>query len=80
MPVKDVDGGIIWRGYNPRILSERLPKEQYVSKPFYFGGSNVPTDLGLPKSSYSGTGMSVSTTEYRYSGKQTRPKFPLLRK
>lgn len=73
MPLKDIDGGLVWQGYNPHILSGRLPKEQYVAKPFYFGGSNIPTDLGLPKSSYSGSGMKVSTT-------QVVKKLPHLRK
>ena len=57
MPVKDVDGGLIWQGYAPRLFTGKLPQEQYVSKPFYFGGSQVPSELGLPKSAYSGTGM-----------------------
>lgn len=46
MPVKDVDGGLIWKGYNPRLFDDKLPKEQYVSRPFYFGGSQVPVSLG----------------------------------
>lgn len=57
MPVKDVDGGLNWRGYDPRLFTGRLPHDQYVSKPFYFGGSQVPTNLGMPPSSYSGSGM-----------------------
>lgn len=57
MPVKDVDGGLVWQGYDPRLFTGRLPQDQYVSKPFYFGGSQVPTDLGMPPSSYSGSGM-----------------------
>lgn len=36
----DVDAGLVWQGYNPSILTERTPRE---SKPFYFGGSQVPT-------------------------------------
>lgn len=73
MPIKDVDGGIIWQGYNPHILSGQMPKEQYISKPFYFGGSNIPTDLGLTKSSYSGSGIKNIRT-------QVVKKLPLLRK
>ena len=57
MPVKDVDGGLVWQGYDPRLFSGRLPQDQYVSRPFYFGGSQVPTDLGMSQSSYSGSGM-----------------------
>ena len=47
MPVKDVDGGLVWDGYNPRLFTDKLPKEQYVAKPFYFGGSQVPESIGL---------------------------------
>ena len=57
MPVKDVDGGLVWQGYDPRLFTGRLPQDQYVSKPFYFGGSQVPTDLGMSPQSYSGSGM-----------------------
>lgn len=57
MPIKDIDGGLVWQGYNPRLFNDKLPQEQYVSKPFYFGQSQVPTSLGLSKSQYSGTGI-----------------------
>ena len=57
MPILDVDGGLVWNGYSPRLFTGRLPKEQYASLPFYFGGSNVPTDLGLKRNEYSGSGM-----------------------
>lgn len=65
MPVKDVDGGLVWQGYDPRLFTGKLPQDKYVEKPFYFGGSQVPTDLGLPKNSYSGTGMSCSQCKMR---------------
>ena len=54
MPVKDTDGGLVWNNYSPRLFNDRLPKEQYVSKPFYFGGSQVPVDLGAPQLSSQG--------------------------
>jgi len=54
MPVKDVDGGLTFQGFNPRILTDKLPRDQYVSKPFYFGGAQAPVALGLPPRSYSG--------------------------
>ena len=44
MPVADIDGGLTFQGYNPKILTGRLPKQE---KPFYFGGNNVPFDLAL---------------------------------
>jgi hypothetical protein len=47
MPVLDVDGGLIFQGYNPRILTGRLPAQE---KPFFFGGSQIPSSLGLTKS------------------------------
>lgn len=58
MPVYDVDGGLVWRGYDPRLFSKPLPKEQYISKPFYFGGSQVPV---FYSKSMQGTGMMAST-------------------
>lgn len=68
MPVPDIDGGIIFQGYNPRILTGRLPARS--PKPFYFGGSQVPSSLGLPESSYSGSGMSMRVVK----------KLPFIRK
>jgi len=43
MPIKDIDGGLVWRGYYPAVIkgAKALPKDTYVSEPFYFGGSNV---------------------------------------
>jgi|TARA_R110000868_G_scaffold168421_1_gene403150 hypothetical protein len=38
---KDVDGGLVWQGFSPRVQTDRLPKDKYVSLPFYFGGSNI---------------------------------------
>lgn len=52
MPIADPDGGMIWQGYNPRILSDKMPKDTQISpQPFYFGGSQVPTTLGRHKTS-----------------------------
>jgi hypothetical protein len=52
MPVKDADGGLVWGGFSPRTITDRLPKETYASVPFRFGGSNVRayTTKGLLKS------------------------------
>ena len=45
MPVRDVDSGMIWQGYNPSIITHQQAPEPYK---FYFGGSQVPTaDLGI---------------------------------
>lgn len=43
MPIKDIDGGLVWNGYYPAVIkgAKALPKDTYVSEPFYFGGSNV---------------------------------------
>jgi hypothetical protein len=57
MPVKDVDGGLIWNNYNPRMFGDKIPADKYVEKPFFFGGSQVPYQLGLSKTQYSGTSM-----------------------
>jgi len=38
---KDVDGGLVWRGFSPRTDTGRLPVDRTVSNPFRFGGSNV---------------------------------------
>ncbi len=49
MPVKDVDGGLVWAGYFPAVVSVKgakaLPKDTYSSVPFGFGGSQVKTAL-----------------------------------
>lgn len=61
MPVKDVDGGLVFQGFSPRTLTDRLPKETYTSVPFRFGASNVRAYIpetpalrggGLPKPAF----------------------------
>lgn len=48
-------------GYNPKVSNPNLVIPQLTSlsfqKPFYFGGSQVPVNLGLPKKVYSGAGF-----------------------
>jgi len=48
-------------GYNPKVSNPNLilpqMKSQVFQKPFYFGGSQVPVNLGLPKKVYSGAGF-----------------------
>ena len=61
MPIKDIDGGLNFQGFNPRILTDRLPKEQYVSKPFYFGGSQVSESLNKMTLSSQQTSKNLST-------------------
>lgn len=61
MPVRDTDGGLIWNGYNPRLFNDRLPKEQYVSRPFFFGGSQVPIELNAPQLSSQGGAVAAAT-------------------
>ena len=46
MPVLDVDGGLNFQNYNPSILTGRT---ESIQPNFYFGGSQVPVDLGLEK-------------------------------
>ena len=43
MPIKDPDGGLVWQGYDPRLIAGNLPSDQTATRPFYFGGSQVPT-------------------------------------
>jgi hypothetical protein len=57
MPVKDVDGGLVWNNYNPKMFGDKSPAEQYVSKPFYFGGSQVPMGLSNPQLSSNDTSL-----------------------
>lgn len=64
MPIKDPDGGMVFQGFNPRIITGKLPKDQSVSKPFYQGGSEVPeyTSLALSSNNTSKqTAKNVST-------------------
>ena len=53
MPVFDKDGGMVWQGFSPRTITDRLPKDTYNSVPFRFGGSNVwdytPSSSTIPK-------------------------------
>lgn len=50
-------------GYNPKVshpnMSNDIPQMMSAccQKPFFFGGSQVPINLGLPKKSYSGSGF-----------------------
>jgi hypothetical protein len=51
-------------GYNPKVanphMSNNIPqmRSETLQKPFYFGGSQVPVNLGLKKGQYSGSGFS----------------------
>jgi hypothetical protein len=63
MPVFDPDGYMIWQHYNPRIITGRLPPKS--DKPFYFGGSQVPSSLGLNPMEYSGTGLLDSVNKIK---------------
>lgn len=71
MPVKDVDGGLVWRGYNPSMFGYK----QLQSKPFYFGGSQVPT-YGEMK----GSGMSIPVMPRRDIRQRNVMKLPMIRK
>lgn len=41
MPVADIDYGLRWQGFSPRVETGRLPRDKYATLPFLFGGSNV---------------------------------------
>lgn len=56
MPIKDPDGGFVWQGYSPAVLNgvKAIPKDTYVSKPFFFGGDNIrsyikPSQVSIKK-------------------------------
>lgn len=51
MPVVDPDGGLTFQGYDIGTLqgAKRLPVDKTATLPFYFGGSEVPVDLGISK-------------------------------
>lgn len=46
-------------GYNPKVVHPRMRSSQLVSSeyqtPFFFGGSQVPHALFLPKSAFNGS-------------------------
>ena len=54
--------------YNPKVnnpkMSNNIPqmRSQGFQAPFYFGGSNVPNDLGMPKIA---RGSSVKRSSYK---------------
>ncbi len=72
MPVKDVDGGMVWQGYNPATFGYKQPHE----RPFYFGGSQVPLEVGMK-----GSGMSapIPVRPRRDILRQVK-KLPMMRK
>jgi hypothetical protein len=43
MPIKDIDGGLVWTGYYPAVIkgAKALPKDTYATEPFNFGGANI---------------------------------------
>lgn len=54
-------------GYNPKVfnptMSNDIPqmKSNCFQRPFFFGGSQIPSELGLSKGSYSGSGFTGDT-------------------
>lgn len=70
MPVFDVDGGLVWQGFNPHIFGTKISSQE---KPFYFGGSQVPTLV--PKMS----GGNIVTQQYRPVMSKVK-KLPGMRK
>ena len=54
-------------GYAPLVLHPNEYKLQTESggfqRPFFFGASQVPVNLGLKHSSFSGSGMVLSSTD-----------------
>ena len=60
-------------GYNPKVSNPNLVlpqmKSEVFQKPFYFGGSQVPVNLLLSKSSYSGAGFTGDRPPKQMDGK-----------
>lgn len=56
-----------WVKVNNPTLSNDIPamRSNGFQVPFYFGGSNVPTSLGLEKGSYSGSGIKPDVFDIR---------------
>ena len=54
-------------GYAPLVLNPGSYKAQTLSggfqKPFFFGASQVPLQIGLKHGTYSGSGMVISSTD-----------------
>lgn len=52
-------------GYAPLVLNPRSYQIQTLSQqvPFYFGGSQVPSQLGLKPGTFSGSGMVIRPTD-----------------
>jgi hypothetical protein len=50
-------------GFNPKVANPNKMLSQMTSgelqTPFYFGGSQVPLDLGLSPKTYSGSGFTI---------------------
>ena len=49
---------VVYSGFNPDVVNPRV-RSQTASQqiPFFFGGSQIPFNLGMPKGSFSGTGF-----------------------
>lgn len=62
-------------GFNPKVsnpkMSNNIPqmRSEVFQKPFYFGGSQVPVNLALPKRSYSGAGFTGDRPPKQMDGK-----------
>ena len=51
-----MSGGYSPKVSNPNTIFPQMTSEAFL-KPHYFGGSQVPVNLGLPKKVYSGSGF-----------------------
>ena len=54
-------------GYSPMVVNPGSLKIQTLSnglqKPFFFGASQVPLQIGMKHGTYSGSGMIISSTD-----------------
>ena len=49
---------VVYSGFNPDVANPRVRRQTASQQiPFFFGGSQIPFNLGMPKGSFSGTGF-----------------------
>ena len=73
-------------GYSPKVahphMSNNIPqmRSQVFQKPFFFGGSFVPVNLGLSKQLFSGAGFVGDSPPKSYPiSREGRPMYHVLK-
>ena len=73
-----MSGGYSPKVSNPNTIFPQMTSEVY-QKPFYFGSSQVPINLGLSKNQYSGAGFSGAGFTGDRPPKYTDGKYHILK-